>query len=80
MDTNKEYDYTKDRGTGGRDRSGDYKFIVYPFDRYQIKVKLTANNEFVGIVEVKMNRDFLSHKQRMASKGVHDVDDFYREK
>lgn len=76
-----DYDYSnpKDQGTGSHNESDDYKIIVYPFDKYQIKVKLTPTNEFIGIVEIKINREFLSHKQKMASKGFHDVDEFYRE-
>lgn len=56
-----------------------YKDIIYPFDKYEIKVRLTPNNEFIGIVEVKINKDFLSYKQRVTSKGFHDVEEFYKE-
>jgi hypothetical protein len=77
----KEYDYDtlKDQGTGSHAKSDDYKIIVYPFERYQIKIKVTPSNEFIGIVEVGFNKDFLSHKQKIASSGGHDVEEFYRE-
>ena len=76
-----ELDYEKLRktGTGSHDLFDDYKIIVYPFDKYQIKIKLTPTNEFIGIMEVKINKKFLSHKQKMISKGYHDVAEFYRE-
>jgi len=66
-------------GSGSRDIPKDYKEIVYPFDKYQITVRLSLNNEFIGISKVKVNKDFRSYKQRIVSKGFHDVDEFYKE-
>jgi len=57
----------------------EYRDVVYPFRKYEITVRLTPDNEFIGIVEVKINKDFISYKQRLATKGFHDVDEFYRE-
>lgn len=74
-----DYDKFKEEGTGNHDVAKGYKTIIYPFDKYQIKIKLTLNNEFIGITEVKINKDFLSYKQKMTLKGYHDVDEFYRE-
>ncbi|MBL7075547.1 hypothetical protein ISS37_09960 [candidate division KSB1 bacterium] len=76
-----DYDYNKlkNQGTGSHGEPDDYNIIVYPFDKYQIKIKLTPNNEFLGIIEVGVNKEFLSYKQKIASKGYHDVDEFYRE-
>jgi len=65
--------------TGSHDVTEDYKIIVYPFDKYEITIKLSPNNEFIEILEVKVNKDFLSYKQKMISKGFHDVDEFYSE-
>jgi hypothetical protein len=42
-------------------------------------MKLSLNNEFIEILEVKINKDFLTYKQKMISKGFHDIDKFYRE-
>ena len=69
-------------GTGshyGIDELEGYKTITYPFEQYQIKIKLTPSNEFVGITEVKLNKDFLSHKQRIDTYSSHDVEEFYQE-
>lgn len=76
-----EWDYKnlKNQGTGGHGDMDDFKILLYPFDKYQIKVKLTPTNEFIGIVEVKFNKDFLSYKQKTTLRGFHDVDEFYRE-
>ena len=75
------YDYHSLVGeaSGSPDRPQDYKIISYPFGKYIIKVKVTQDNEFIGIAELAINRDFLSHKQRLSSHRFHDVDEFYRE-
>jgi len=77
----KDYDYDslRKQGTGSLEVFDDYKIILYPFDKYQIKIKLTPANEFIGIIEVKINKEFLSYKQKISTKGYHDVDEFYRE-
>lgn len=67
------------QGTGGHGKGDEYKIIDYPFGKYQIKIKLTLNNEFVDILEVKINKEFLSHKQKITPQGFHDVDKFYKE-
>jgi len=64
--------------TGSHGESTEYKIVVYPFDKYRIKIKLTPTNEFVEIMEVGINKDFLSHKQKIVSKSSSDVDRFYR--
>lgn len=74
-----DYNNLKNQGTGSHGDVDDFKIISYPFDKYQIKIKLTPTNEFIGIVEVKINKDFLSHKQKTTLRGFHDVDEFYRE-
>lgn len=77
----KEYDYDtlKNQGTGESGEPTDHKIIVYPFEKYEIKIMLTASNEFIGIVEVKINKDFLSQRERASAKGFHDVEKFYPE-
>lgn len=80
MDSSKSnYDELLNLDATGNHQNGDFKTIVYPFDKYEIKVKLSMDNKFIGIVEIKLNKEFLSFKQKMASQGVHDVDKFYRE-
>jgi len=77
----KDYDYNniKNQGTGSHEKFDDSKIILYPFDKYQIKIKLSPSNEFIGIVEVKINKDFLSHKQKITSQGFLDVEEYYQE-
>ena len=77
----KKYDYEtfKKHGTGSQENFEEYKIVECVFDRYLIKVKLTPKNEFMGIVEIKVNKDFLSHEQKITPKGFHDIDEFYKE-
>jgi len=56
----------------------DMKTIEYPLDKYEIKVVVNANNEFVGIEEIKINKDFVAYKQEDPQKGYHDVEQYYR--
>jgi hypothetical protein len=65
--------------TGSSDELEGYKIVTYSFDKYEIKLKLTLSNEFKEIIEVKINKDFLSYKQKVTPSGYHDVDQFYRE-
>ena len=77
----KNFDYyeMKTKGTGGHDLLHEYKIITYAFDKYRIKVKLSPNNEFIGITEVMIDKDFRSLKQKIGTKGIHDIEEFYRE-
>jgi hypothetical protein len=76
-----KYDYTTftQDATGKTGKTGDYKIISFPFGKYEIKVKVASNNEFVGIVEVSVNKDFISLEQKIGLEGSHDVDKFYKE-
>jgi hypothetical protein len=78
-DKDLNYEKLRNRGTGSHEVTEDYKIIEYPFDKYVIKIKLSPNNEFIEIVEIRINKEFLSYKQKVTSKGFHDVDEFYRE-
>ncbi len=74
-----DYDKLKNQGTGSQGKTQDYKIIVFPLGKYQIKIILTPTNEFIEVVEVKINKEFLSHKQKIASRGHTDVDEYYPE-
>ena len=55
------------------------KLKAYPFGKYVVVVKLTKDDRFVGIEEIRLRKDFLTQKQRMGRIGSHDLDDIYRE-
>jgi len=75
------YDQLKTKGTGDIiiGKAKGHNHIVYPFGKYEVTVELSPDNKFIGISEIKVNKDFRSYKQRIVSKGFHDVDEFYKE-
>lgn len=70
--TDKEDD-TLDTGSA---TPGD-RIIGVDFGEYTVKVRLGDANEFLGIIEIGVNRDFRSLRQRIDSTGSHDISDFY---
>jgi hypothetical protein len=78
MDVKDKYE-SKDKEDVTGSHNEEYKILNYPFGKYEIKIKLSKDNKFLDIIEIKINKDFLSFRQKMASKGVHDVEKFYRE-
>lgn len=77
----KSYDRDKpeDEVTGGHEELGDFQDVCCRFGKYEITVRVTSANEFVGIVEVRVNKGFLAHKRMTIPKGFHDVDEYYQE-
>lgn len=73
------YEKLKSQGTGSHEVPTNYKLAIFPFDRYLITVKLSPEDRFMGIVEVRINKDFLSFQQKATPKGFHDVDELYKE-
>lgn len=74
-----KYDSFIAQSTGKRSESEDYRILTTTFDRYDIKIKVSPENEFIEVLEVKINKDFLSQKQRMGVQSYLDVDKYYRE-
>jgi len=66
-------------GTGDSSLTQESRTIIYPFERFNITVKVSPSNEFVGITEVEINKDFMSYKQKSTQQGYHDVEQFYKE-
>ena len=65
--------------TGSSSKFEELKEKIYPFEKYNVKIILTPFNEFVGIREISINKEFLTHKQKMQTKGYHDVEEYYRD-
>jgi hypothetical protein len=66
-------------GTGSH-AANRHKMLSYPFGRFEILVELTEDNQFVGISEVRLRKDFRTPAQKLlSSKGDHDVEEFYQE-
>lgn len=67
------------KGSTGSLGSPPFKIVAYQFGEYEITVALTPNDEFLGILEIKLNKDFVSYRKRLTPLGYHDVDEFYRD-
>lgn len=65
----------QDKGTGS-DKLKIIKTINYPIGPYEVFVELDEDNKFIGIKEIKINKDFRKFYQRMP-KGFHDVKKYY---
>lgn len=63
--------------TGDTIEPTSHKILIYPFERYEISIKVGPNNEFLGIVEVKVNNQFMSYFRSNGNCGYHDVSDSY---
>ncbi len=68
-----------DDETGAHFVEENIQVIYYPFGKYLIKVKVDKNKRFLGILEVSLNKDFLSRAQKISSLQVHDLEEFYKE-
>ena len=67
----------KSKGIGtGSISTTDYVKLVYLFERYEILVKLTSDGRFVGIEEVRVDKDFRSYKQVAPQKVFEYIDEY----
>ena len=57
-------------------RSADSKIITCPFDKHEIKVKLSVDDKFIEIVGMRCPTRC---EAKTVSPGYHDVDEFYRD-
>jgi hypothetical protein len=55
------------------------KLKACPFGKYVVVVRLTKDDRFVRIEEIRLRKDFLTQKQRTSRIGSQDLDDIYRE-
>lgn len=65
--------------TGSIEEPGRFRIVAYPFDRFVVYVKLDEKDQFIGITEIKLNQQFLSSKQKLASMSFVDVEEFYKD-
>ena len=63
--------------TGAPEGIDDIREIQHQFDKYNITILVDKFGKFMGINEVKVNKDFRDIQQRLASIGYLDVDDYY---
>jgi hypothetical protein len=64
----------KDIGTESSARK-DFTTITYLFENYDIVVKLKPDGKFLGIEEVRINKDFRSYKNQTPQEIFTHVDE-----
>lgn len=64
-------------GTGSVGEAAEHRIIICPFDKYEVKIMLNEKNEFLNIIEIKINKDFMSYKQKANLKSSIDEGEFY---
>jgi hypothetical protein len=52
---------------------------VYFFGPFRITVRVTEDDKLLDIVEVQINKDFLSVKQKIDTSASYDVSDLYED-
>lgn len=74
----KEYSSSKKEveSTGSIEET-KFNILEYPFDRYIITVNLSPKNEFLGITDVRINKDFRNYKEKQYSQAFLNIEDFY---
>lgn len=55
----------------------NHHLIVCPLGQYEVVIRLSEKNSFLDVVEVRINKDFRSLSQRIASTGHHNAEQFY---
>ena len=63
--------------TGSKSR--DEYIRLYPFGRYVIAVRLSGDGKFLGIEEVRIDRDFRSYEQKIPEKAFRNIGDYVPE-
>jgi hypothetical protein len=54
----------------------DYTRKVIPFQQYDIVVDLTPDGKFIGIVEVRIRKDFREYDQKIRQKAFEYIDSY----
>jgi len=74
-------DYKADLSSGTGNILDDSRFLIktFYFGIFEIKIKLTLNNEIVEILEVKIKKDFLSLRQKLKHANYHDDEEIFDE-
>ncbi|MFX0102783.1 MAG: hypothetical protein ACFFCS_24660 [Candidatus Hodarchaeota archaeon] len=64
-------------GTGYENLIANTKVIEYPFDKYILKIELSEKNEFLRVLEIKINKDFRTIKEKILHSDDFDAMQYY---
>ena len=63
------------RGPTGGQQIPHTKIVVFPFDQYEVVLRLSESGAVIGVEELRISKHFLKPGQI----GNIDIDEFYRE-
>jgi SepF-like predicted cell division protein (DUF552 family) len=66
------------QGTGSRSAASIARVMVVELDQYEVVIALTEDDKVVGVVEVRVKKDFRNIQQRIGSTGYIDVNQFVK--
>jgi len=64
-------------GTGSTTSVG--RTMTFELDQYEVVLAVTEDNRVLGVVEVRLKKDFRNIQQRVGSTGYIDVENFVKE-
>ena len=76
MSDEKTNDYNRRNIGTGSASAKEYVIKVCPFEKYEIVVKLTSDGRFIGIEEVRVNKDFRSHRQGTSQRIFEYIEEY----
>jgi len=56
--------------------SAPRRVLVIDFDQYEVVLAVTEDNRVLGVLEVRVKKDFRNMQQRLGSIGYIDMDQF----
>ncbi len=71
------YEFLKTLGTGSLSSGQDYKIVTLQLGKYTVKVRVSGTNEFLGIDEISVNKEFLTIDQQVNTDEYIDVEKYY---
>ena len=70
---------SQEMGTGSSLLADETVRVIYPFQNYEIVVRLSKDGKFIGIDEVSIKKDFRSYTQDVIKKTFSSIDDYVPE-
>jgi hypothetical protein len=64
------------QGTGSRPAPAVKRVMVVELDQYEVSIALDENDRVLGVLEVRVKKDFRNINQKLASTGYIDVEQF----
>lgn len=64
-------------GTGSQISNKDYKIVKFYIDKFEICVKLTLDDKFIGVVSIKTKKDFIPLEDKVTNEKYVSIDEIF---